>query len=211
MPSRSTCSSPIITGRGSINWATRSPRSRGTSTSPHWRTEVDWAALRQVSPEGGRQPIPTETMVRNLVLMRLYSLPDEQMEYELLDRMSYQRFCGLNQAVNIPDCTSIWTFENRIVKAGAHVLFDGVSAKLLKQDHIVLGGLIIYATLVPEPKQSNSSGEEKLLDQGATPANWKPATQRQKDQGASWTKRYGKSHFGYKLLLNVDNIYQADS
>lgn len=46
-------------------------------------------------------------MVRILVLKRLYNLSDEQMEYQLLDRMSYQRFCGLTQAINIPDRTAI--------------------------------------------------------------------------------------------------------
>jgi hypothetical protein len=48
-----------------------------------------------VSSQGGRPPFPTEAMVRILILKRLYNLCDEQMEYQLLDRMSYQRFCGL--------------------------------------------------------------------------------------------------------------------
>lgn len=76
--------------------------------------EVDRVAPRPVSPQGGRPPYPTETMVRILVLKRLYNLSDEQMEYQLLDRMSYKRFCGLASAVNIPDRTTVWTFENRI-------------------------------------------------------------------------------------------------
>ncbi|SMP99275.1 Transposase domain [Pseudomonas putida] len=86
--------------------------------------EVDRVAPRPVSPQGGRPPYPTETMVRILVLKRLYNLSDEQMEYQLLDRMSYKRFCGLASAVNIPDRTTVWTFENRIGDAGAKVLFD---------------------------------------------------------------------------------------
>ena len=50
--------------------------------------EVDRIAPRPLSPQGGRPPYPTETMVRILVLKRLYNLSDEQMEYQLLDRMS---------------------------------------------------------------------------------------------------------------------------
>lgn len=57
--------------------------------------EMDRTAPRPVSAQGGRPPFPTETTVRILVLKRLYNLSDEQMEYQLLDRMSYQRFCGL--------------------------------------------------------------------------------------------------------------------
>lgn len=70
--------------------------------------EVDRVAPRPMSPQGGRPPYPTETMVRILVLKRLYNLPDEQMEYKLLDRMSYMRFCRLANATNVPDRTTAW-------------------------------------------------------------------------------------------------------
>ncbi|MFZ5637090.1 MAG: IS5 family transposase [Pseudomonadota bacterium] len=170
--------------------------------------EVDRVAPRPVSAQGGRPPYPTETMVRILVLKRLYNLSDEQMEYQLLDRMSYKRFCGLADATNIPDRTTVWTFENRIGEAGAQALFDGVSAQLLKQGFIARGGQIIDATLVPAPKQHNSRGEQALIEQGAMPAQWRPAKRRQKDLDATWTKKHGKSHFGYKLSINVDKRYK---
>jgi IS5 family transposase len=170
--------------------------------------EVDRVAPRPVSPQGGRPPYPTETMVRILVLKRLYNLSDEQMEYQLLDRMSYQRFCGLAHATNIPDRTTIWTFENRIGEAGAKALFDGVTSQLLKKGFIARGGQIIDATLVPAPKQHNSKGEKELIDQKAMPADWKPAKRRQKDIDATWTKKHGKSYFGYKLSVSVDKKYK---
>ena len=170
--------------------------------------EIDQVAPRPVSPQGGRPPYPTETMVRILVLKRLYNLSDEQMEYQLLDRMSYKRFCGLANAANIPDRTTVWTLENRIGEAGAKALFDGVCAQLLKQGFIARGGQIIDATLVPAPKQHNSRGEKELLAQGAMPADWKPAKRRQKDIDATWAKKHGKSHFGYKLSINVDKKHK---
>ena len=40
------------------------------------------------------------------------------------------------------------------------------------------------------------------------PADWKPAKRRQKDLDATWTKKHGKSHFGYKLSINVDKKYK---
>ena len=66
---------------------------------PALAAELDRAAPRPVTPQGGgRPPYPTEIMVRILVLKRLYHLSDEQMEYQMLDRHSYQRFCGLVDA-----------------------------------------------------------------------------------------------------------------
>ena len=165
--------------------------------------EVDRVAPRPVSPQGGRPPYPTETMVRILVLKRLYNLSDEQMEYQLLDRMSYKRFCGLASAVNIPDRTTVWTFENRIGEAGAKVLFDGVTTQLLKHGYVARGGQIIDATLVPAPRQRLDRQEREALAEGRTPA-WSEAERRQKDVDATHTKKHGKSYFGYKLSVSVD-------
>lgn len=170
---------------------------------------VDHLAPRPESPRGGRPPYPTETMVRILILKRLYNLSDEQMEYQLLDRMSYQRFCGLSHSINIPDRTTIWHFENRIGEDGAQALFDGVSTQLARRGFIARGGQIIDASLVPAPKQHNRSSEKELLDQRATPADWSPAKRRQKDTDASWTKKHGKSHFGYKMSINIDAKYKV--
>ena len=175
---------------------------------PALAAEVDRVAPRPVSPQGGRPPYPMETMGRILVLKRLYNLSDEQMEYQLLDRMSDKRCCGLANATTIPDRTTVWTFENRIGEAGAQVVFEGVSAQLLKRGFIARGGQIIDATLVPAPKQRNSRGENQLIKDGAMPADWTAATRRQKDVDATWTKKHGKSHFGYKLSINVDKKYK---
>jgi len=49
---------------------------------------VDGLLFRSDGRKGGRPSYPTEVMVRVLVLKRLYNLSDEQMEYQLLDRMS---------------------------------------------------------------------------------------------------------------------------
>lgn len=170
--------------------------------------EVDRMTPRPKSPQGGRSPYPTETMVRILVLKRLYSLTHGQIEYQLLDRMSYKRFCGLADAMNVPDRTTVWIFENRIGEAGAQALFDGVSAQLLHKGFMARGCQIIDAMLVPAPRQHNGRGEKELIEQGAMPANWKPAKRRQKDTDATWTKKHGKSHFGYKLSINVDKKYK---
>ena len=68
--------------------------------------KVDLVSPRVASPKGGRPAYPIETMVRILVLKRLYNLSDEAMEYQLLDRMSYKRFCGLADSRTIPDRTT---------------------------------------------------------------------------------------------------------
>ena len=79
----------------------------------HLARVVDQLLPRGDTSKGGRPPYPTEVMVRILVLKHLYNLSDEQAEYQLLDRMSYQRFCLLTDSVNIPDRNTIWHYQQR--------------------------------------------------------------------------------------------------
>jgi hypothetical protein len=65
---------------------------------------------------------------------------------------------------------------------------------LLGKGYLGRGGQIIDATLVLAPKQHVSREERELIDEGAMPADWKPAKRRQKDTDATWTKKHGKSH-----------------
>ncbi len=80
---------------------------------------VEKIAPRPEQPKGGRPPYPTEVMVRVLVVKRLHGLSDEQTEFQLLNRRSFRRFCGLEPSRNIPDRTTIWNFENRIGGKGS--------------------------------------------------------------------------------------------
>ena len=169
---------------------------------------VDESVPRPDRTKGGRPPYPTETMVRILVLKRLYNLSDEQMEYQLLDRMSYKCFCGLDDALRVPDRTTIWHFENRVGQAGVQALFGEMAEQLARKGFIARGGQIIDATLVKAPVQRNSRQENEQVRQGNVPEDWNDAKRRQKDVDASWTKKNGKSHFGYKLSVNVDGRYK---
>ncbi len=98
---------------------------------------VDALIERGDGRKGGRPAYPTEVMVRILVLKRLYNLSHEQMEYQLLDRASYQRFCLLQDAMNVPDRNTIWRFGERLGVDGATVLFQGVDAQLHRHGYMV--------------------------------------------------------------------------
>jgi IS5 family transposase len=178
---------------------------------------IDFAALAAAvekiaplkdQPKGGRPPYPIETMVRIVVLKRLYGLSDEQMEFQLLDRMSFKRFCGLEHSRTVPDRTTIWLFENRIGAAGAQALFEAVKRQIERKGYIARGGQIVDATLVRAPRQHLSREEREIVERRAMPRGWSPAKRRQKDLDPSWTKKHGKSHYGYKLSVCVDRKHK---
>ena len=169
---------------------------------------IDQVAPRPSASRGGRPAYPTETMVRLLIIKHLYNLSDEQLEFQLLDRMSYQRFCGLGSSRNIPDRTTIWTFENRIGEAAAKALFNGMDQQLLGKGFIARCGQMVDASIVPAPKQHFTGKEKEALDEGKIPPQWSEAKRRQKDLDASWTKKHKKSYVGYKISVNVDKRYK---
>src|SRR5207249_3773903 len=77
---------------------------------------------------------------------------------------------------------------------------------LAAQGYMARGGQMVDATIVPVPKQRNSRDENETVKAGGTPSDWekKPAKLRQKDRDARWTKKHGKSFFGYKNHVNAD-------
>ena len=169
---------------------------------------VERIAPRPEQPKGGRPPYPTDVMVRVLVVKRLHGLSDEQSEFQLLDRRSFRRFCGLEHSRNIPDRTTIWNFENRIGVDGVSALFAELDRQIRARGLEARAGQIVDATLVPAPKQHFTKEDKEQLEQNAVPADWKPAKRRQKDIEASWTKKHGKSYHGYKFTVSVDRKHK---
>jgi len=170
---------------------------------------IDQAAPRPGRERGGRPPFPTELMVRALMLQQLYNLSDEQTEFQLLDRLSFQRFVGLRRSSQIPDRTTLWTFRERLMTAGAsETLFEAANRELAKHGYLARGGQIIDASLVPVPRQHVTQEERELIKEQATPADWTPAQRRQKDTEATWTKKHGKADFGYKVSASADQRYK---
>jgi IS5 family transposase len=171
--------------------------------------EVDRAAPRPGRERGGRPPFPTELMVRVLLIQQLFNLSDGQMEFQLLDRLSFQRFVGLRASSQVPDRTTIWTFKERLIQAGAsESIFDAVNKQLSRHGYIARGGQMIDASIVQAPRQALSKDEKALVGEGAMPITWSPAKRRQKDIDAHWTKKHGKSYFGYKVSANADTRYK---
>jgi hypothetical protein len=96
-----------------------------------------------------------------------------------------------------------------VIQAGAsESVFDAVNRQLARHGYIARGGQMIDASIVQAPKQSLSKDEKELVGEGAVPITWTPAKRRQKDLDARWTKKHGKSYFGYKVSDNADKRYR---
>src|SRR6202023_1839011 len=126
----------------------------------NFRAEIEAAVLTPVSKKkssAGRKPIDVMVMFRMLVLQSLCNLSDEQVEYQVRDRLSFTRFLGLGIVDGIPGGTTLWLLREKLAKAGlSEKLFEGFGQHLEAKGYIARGGQMVDATIVRVPKQRNS-------------------------------------------------------
>jgi transposase, IS5 family len=175
-----------------------------------FRADIEAVVLRADEARksrAGRKAIDALVLFRMLILQSLYNLSDEQVEYQVRDRLSFNRFLELGFEDGIPDGTTLWLFREKLAKAGLiDKLFQRFGQHLEARGYIARGGQMVDATIVPVPRQRNSRDENDQIKAGATPKDWKkkPSKNRQKDKDARWTKKHGRSFFGYKNHVNAD-------
>lgn len=156
--------------------------------------------------KAGRKPWDEVVMFKLLVLQQLYNLSDEQIEHQIRDRLSFMRFLDLGIENPVPDATIVWLYREKLAEAGlVKTLFDHFDAYLRDSGYLAMGGQI-DASVVPVPRQRNTREENERIKQGETPEEWakKPHKRRQKDVDARWTKKHGKSYFGYKACPRLE-------
>lgn len=82
------------------------------------RTAI-WRKPRQAKKSSaGRKPMDVVVMFKALVLSALYNLSDDQIEFQIRDRLSLMRFLGLGLEDRVPDAKTIWLYREGLVKAG---------------------------------------------------------------------------------------------
>ena len=181
---------------------------------------VDWNELAQeinakthregARPQGGRPPYATKVMIKILVLQQLYgNLSDEETEYSLLDRRSWQQFIELTQVRDLPDARTIWHFKNQLAQSGgSEQIFATVQKQLARSGYKAQGGQMIDATLVPSPIMHFDKEEKEKINVGKQPEQWSTKQAAHKDTDAHWTAKHGKVYHGYKAHVNADQKHK---
>jgi len=172
-----------------------------------FRPKLETVFDRPGKSNAGRKPLDTVFMFKILILQRLYNLSDEQVEYQITDRLSFCRFLELPLGGCAPDFTTVWRFREALVQADAvKGLFDLFTSSLESRGLITKTGTIVDASFVEVPKQRNTREENDLVKNGQTPEAWKsnPNKLSQKDVDARWTKKNNVSYYGYKDHVKAD-------
>ena len=137
--------------------------------------------------EAGRRPFSLEVIVKCFILQTIYNLSDPRLEEEIADRRSFQIFLGITSGDSIPDETTLVRYRKTFSSLGLDkILFDRFTKQLNQKGLIVGKGTIVDATI----KQAQ-----------ATPSS-------KKDQDANFTRKRGKTYYGYKGHIAIDEDSQ---
>ena len=156
---------------------------------------IDWAAVETIvagiyaSREGGRA-YPLVTYLKLLLLQQWYGLSDEGLEAAVDDRLSFRRFAGIPLAEGGPDHSSIWRFREQLAKRGlAERVLAEVNRQLDAKGLIIRRGTLIDATIIAA---------------AVRPPKGEAGEVAPRDPDAGWTRKNGRSRFGYKAHAAVD-------
>jgi transposase, IS5 family len=189
-----------------------------------FRGALDAALDRADRTRGGRPPYDAVLMFKALVLQTLYTLSDDQTEYQIRDRLSFMRFLGLALEDRVPDAKTIWLFREQLTRVGAiERLFERFDTVLRAAGYLAMGGQIVDATVVPARRPRLSKDEKSTVRGGGVPAGWSKAKRAQMDTDGRWTLKRGRKRstepgephersrrelvipvFGYKNHLGID-------
>jgi len=191
-----------------------------------FRSDLEAALARSDRSKGGRPPYDAVLMFKVLVLQTLYTLSDDQTEYQLKDRLSFMRFIGLALHDPVPDAKTIWLYREQLARAGAaERLFARFDGLLRAKGWLAMGGQIVDATVIQARRPRLTQAEKETIKGGGVPAEWTPARRAQVDRDGRWTiKRSTKRQpvpgdgqhrqveiavpmFGYKNHVGIDREF----
>ena len=141
---------------------------------------------------GGRPNNDAIVMLKMIVLQQWHGLSDPELEKQATDRISFRKFLGFPN--KIPDRSTVWDFKERISKTGKEsAIWDEMQRQLDAKGLKIKKGMIQDATFIQsDPGHARAD----------KPRGDKAKTRMSKD--GTWSKKSGKSYFGYKLHTIID-------
>jgi len=156
----------------------------------------------------GAKPYDVVMMFKIMILQRYYGLGDTQIEYQILDRLSFKKFLGLESGDKVPDEKTVWLFRENLTKSGLiEKIFEQFTKFLMSKGLIMNVGKMIDASFTIAPRQRNTRDENKAIKEGRGNELWndKPNKKKHKDIDARWTKKNKETFYGYKNHAKVDS------
>ena len=158
----------------------------------------------------GNTAYPGLVLVKMSLLGIWYKLSDRALEERVNDSISFNRFCGLSLADRVPDHSVISRFRTMMTRAGGwDALLREVNRQLEANRLVVKSGVIVDASITESPRKPGGKPnfeieQDEPGDNAGTgqsdrgKGQLKMIPKQGVDGEAKWTKKAGKSYYGFK-------------
>lgn len=162
-------------------------------------------AVRPLSNRG-RPGIDPLLMLKLCFVQITNNWSDKQTIVQSLNSVSIRRFLDID-GMQIPSPKTLWKYRNHFESIGLIKTMSESCMKAAAASAIVKNDpdRAIDSSFSEPRIQRNTAAENKAIKarNGATLWTNQPAKRRQKDIDARWTKKGGKSYFGYKMHTKI--------
>ncbi|MBS3099560.1 transposase [Candidatus Pacearchaeota archaeon] len=154
---------------------------------------IDWEKFLTFFPERkslvGRPNYEKILMIKLSFLQGWYGLSDEELEFQINDRLSFQQFLGFPK--NIPDYSTIWRFREELSECD---ITDNIWDELqrqIKEKHITVekGCIQDASFIIADPGKTSSGMDERGQ-----------AAKTSRNRDGSWTKKERKVFLATKCI-----------
>lgn len=152
-----------------------------------FRHELEKGLSFSDGSKGGRPAYDAVVIFKILILQSLYNLSDDQIEFQIKDRLSFMKFLGLQLWKQVPDAKTVWLYRERLKNKGLDKkLFEAFDQMLKARGYLAMSGQIVDTTVVSAPRQRMTKAEKAEVKAGNIPEDWQahPAKLSQKDRDA---------------------------
>lgn len=172
---------------------------------------IDWEPFRPIiasvyhdSKEIGGRPHTDElVLARSFALQHLYNLSDEELEFQLADRLSFKNFIGFTESV--PDYSTFWYARERLQKAGADKrIWNELQRQLDEKGYKAKKGSIQDASFVDADAGRKRQYKEKQAKKRGEKIEYTPRQLAHIDKDGSFSVKQGQVHYGYKNHVKLD-------
>lgn len=157
---------------------------------------IDWEEFRkffeEIESKVGRPAYDPILMLKMLIIQSWYGISDEELEYQVADRISFQKF--LEFPNEIPDYSTVWRFREALAEEQIlDKIWDELHRQMEEKGIKTSKGVMQDAAfVVAAPGKTNSGMKDRGKGQPST-----------RNEDGSWSKKGSKSYFGFKKHIKT--------
>lgn len=172
---------------------------------------IDWERFRPMIASvfhdddkvGGRPHTDELVIARILALQSMYNLSDQELEFQVNDRLSFQNFVGFPDKV--PDYSTVWKIRDKLQVNGIDSqIWKDMQLQIIEKGYTFEKGVIQDATFIDaRVGRKRYYREKKAKKQGKT-IEYTPKQLAHIDRDGTFAVKGKEVHYGYKDHIKMD-------